>query len=93
MSMTKQVLDLQKATFDGMMDSMLMFWDQTERTLNTFMEQAVWVPEEGKRAFNGWIRTNKKGCEDFMNAVADGFNKMESCFAEARKPEQPETQI
>jgi hypothetical protein len=90
MRMTKQVFDLQKATFDGMLSSMLMFWDQTERMLNSFMDQAVWVPDEGKKAFAQWIRTNKKGCEDLRSAVADGFKKMEGCFVGSQRPGAPE---
>ena len=88
MRMTKQVFDLQKATFDSMLGSMLMFWDQTEKVLNNFMDQAVWVPEEGKKAFSEWVRTNKKGCEDFKTAVSDGFEKMESCFVGPHQPGQ-----
>ena len=85
MRMAKEVFQLQKATVDGMLNSMLMFWDQTEKVMNTFMEQAIWLPDEGKKAFNEWVRTNKKGCEDFKNAVADGFNKMESCVMGGQK--------
>lgn len=84
---TKQMFDLQKATFDSMLGGMLMFWDQTERVLNSFMEQAGWVPEEGRRAFSEWVRTNRKGCEDFKAAVADGFKRMENCFGGTRSGE------
>ena len=92
MRMTKQVFDLQKATLDSMLGGMLMFWDQTEKMLNGFMEQAVWLPDEGKRAFNQWIRTNKKGCEDLKNVMADGFKKMEGCFVGTQGPGHGESQ-
>lgn len=89
--MAKQMMDLQRVTFDGMINNMMMFWDQTERMLGSFMEQAPWVPQEGKRAFKDWVDGNKKGCETFKNAVNEGFSKLEGCFAGGGKPQQSET--
>lgn len=77
----KQMMDLQKLTFNGMINNMIMFWDQTEKMFGAVMEQTPWVPDEGKKVFHDWVNGNKKGCETFKSAVDDGFNKLESCFA------------
>ncbi len=78
--LAKQMIDLQRATFDGMLNNALAFWDQAEKVAGVMMDQAVWVPEEGRRAFREWMGTNKRGCENFKNAIDDGFNRMQSCF-------------
>lgn len=79
--MAKQLMDMQRVAFDGMINNMIMFWDQTGTMVGTVLEQANWVPEEGKKAFREWVDGNKKGCETFKNAVGDGFSRLESCFA------------
>lgn len=82
MRMAKQMIDLQRVTFEGVMGNMIMLWDQTGNMLNSFMDQAVWVPEEGKKAFREWIDNNKKGCETFKSAVNNGYSNLEKLFAD-----------
>jgi len=77
---TKELLDFQKATFDNMLGNMLLYWDQTERASLTWMDQAAWLPDEGKKAFLDWVKSNKKGLEQFKQAVDDGYNRMEKWF-------------
>jgi hypothetical protein len=79
--MAKQLMDLQKATFEGMMNNMIIFWDQTGRMLGSYLNQASWMPEEGRKTFRDWVDSNKKGCETFQHAVTDGFKRLESCLA------------
>jgi hypothetical protein len=81
MRMAKQMMDLQRVTFDGMINNMIIYWDQTARMLGSFFDQAPWMPDEGRKAFREWIDGNKKGCETFQNAVNDGFKRLESYFA------------
>jgi len=82
----KQMMDVQRATFGSVINNMIMFWDQTGKMFGTFLDQAVWVPEEGKKTFREWIDVNKKGCETFKNAVDEGFNKLESSITGAGQP-------
>ncbi len=80
MKTVKQMIDMQKSTVDGMINSMTMFWTQTETMMETFLVQAVWIPEEGKKALRDWVETNKQGCETFRNAVNDGYSNLEKMF-------------
>lgn len=79
--MTKQWMDLQRVAFDGMINNMILFWDQTEKMFGSYLDQAAWVPAEGRKAFREWVDGNKKGCETFKSAVNDGFSRMETCFS------------
>ncbi len=82
----KQMIDLQRVTFEGMISNMIKFWDQTGSMMNSFLDQASWVPEESKKVFRDWVDSNKKGCETFKTAVKDGYSNLEKCF-EARSQE------
>ncbi len=85
LKMAKQMIDFQKATFDNTFEAMVLLQDQTERMFATFMEQAAFVPEEGKKMVRDWVQTFKKGREEFKKAVDESFNKVESYFAQAAK--------
>ncbi|MEM5786224.1 MAG: hypothetical protein AAGU11_02825 [Syntrophobacteraceae bacterium] len=72
----KQLIDMQKATFDGMVGSMIMFWDQT----GNMVEIAIGFPEEGKKAFKQWIEMNKQACMNLKNVVDSGFVNLQKAF-------------
>jgi predicted aminopeptidase len=86
--MAKQMIDFHKATFDNSFNAMVMLQDQTEKMVNTFSGQATWLPEEGKRAIDEWLKAYKKGREDFKKLVDENFKKVEGFFADAEKPEE-----
>ncbi len=80
----KQMLDFNKATFDNTFNAMVMLQEQAEKMANTLLEQAVWLPEEGKKAVNEWVNTYKKGREEFKKSVDDGFKKVEEYFGSSK---------
>ena len=83
--MAKQMIDFHKATFDNTFNAMVMLQDQTEKMVNTFLAQATWLPEEGKRVIDEWLSAYKKGREDFRQIVDDNFSKVEDFFATTEK--------
>jgi len=56
----KQMLDFNKAAFDNSFEAMSVIQDQAEKMINTIMEQTAFLPEEGKKAVNDWIKACKK---------------------------------
>ena len=85
LKMAKQMIDFQKATFDNTFDAMVLLQEQTERMIDTFMEQATFLPAEGKKILGDWVQTFKKGREEFKKTVDESFGKVETYFAEADK--------
>jgi hypothetical protein len=81
----KQMIDFNKAIFDNSFKAMVMVQEQTEKTVNTILEQATWLPEEGKKAIKDWASACKKGTEDFKKIVDDNFKKVEDFFASSNK--------
>jgi hypothetical protein len=83
--MFKQMLDFNKAALDNTFNTMIMFQEQTETVGNMLMEKNPLLPEEGKKAVKDWIRTYKKGRDDFRKAVDESFMKMEAFVADTGK--------
>jgi len=81
----KQMMEFQKAAFDNSFNGMEMAQEQAEKMLNMSLEQATWLPEEGKRVIDEWSKAYQKGCEEFKKTVDDNFKKVEDFFASSKK--------
>ena len=88
MVVAKQMIDLQKATFDSSFQAMVLLQEQTEKVTNTIFEQAFWMPEEGKKVLSGWVKAYKQGRDDFKKVVDQNFKNAESFFEVREKPEK-----
>jgi uncharacterized protein (DUF927 family) len=76
----KQMIDFQKTMFDNTFNAMVMVQEQTERMATTLLDQATWMPSEGRNAISGWVDGFKKGREDFKKGVDENFKKVEDFF-------------
>jgi len=85
MQIAKQMIEFQKTTFDNTFNAMVLLQEQTERMVGTLLEQATWLPEEGRKAINEWVAAYKKGRDEFRKYVDENFKKVESFFASAEK--------
>ena len=77
----KQMIDFNKTAFDNSFEAMAVLQDQTEKMVNAIIEQNTLIPEEGKKAVSDWIKSYKKGRNDFKTAADESFKKVESFFA------------
>ena len=80
-AMLKQMLEFNKTAFDNSFNAMLTIQEQNAKMVNTFMEQATWMPEEGKKVVRTWVDSYKKGCKDFKKAADENYKKVEEFFA------------
>ena len=76
----KQIIDFQKTTFDNTFDAVVMLQDHAERMTQTVMEQANWLPEEGKKVVDQWVEMAKKGRDEFKELVDQNFDNMADYF-------------
>jgi division protein CdvB (Snf7/Vps24/ESCRT-III family) len=86
----KQVIDFQKATFDNTFTAVTMLQDQTERMVNTMIEQATWLPEESRRAIDEMVGTYKKGRADFKGVIDENFVKLADLVEAVPTLEKPQ---
>ncbi|MGD2149209.1 MAG: hypothetical protein PVJ06_00435 [Desulfobacterales bacterium] len=77
----KQMIDFQKTTFDNTFNAMVLLQEQAESMAGTILNQATWMPEEGRNAINDWVKAYKKGREDFKKSVDENFKRVENFFS------------
>ena len=82
--MFKQMITFNKTAFDNSYNAMVTLQEQTEKMANNFLDQASWLPEEGKKVTLDWIKAYKKACEDFKKTVDENFKRVEDFFSSAK---------
>ncbi len=73
----QQVIDFNKTSFENTYEAVMLIQDQAEKAVNMIMEQASWIPKEGKSVLNEWSGTCKKGRTELKKIVDDNFKKVE----------------
>jgi hypothetical protein len=76
----KQMMDFQKSTMENSFNALKMVQEQTEKVARSFIDQANWIPAEGKKVLDQWVTAYKKGQEDYKKVVDDNFKKVEDYF-------------
>jgi hypothetical protein len=81
----KQMVQFNKTAFDQGYNALEILWRQNEKMTNTFLDQAAWLPEDGKKSVNEWMRLFKNGCDDFKKTADQNYKSLEKLFAESDK--------
>jgi 4-alpha-glucanotransferase len=76
----KQIAQFNKTAFDNSYNAMTMFREHNEKMANSLLDQATWMPEQGKKAITEWMKSYKKGCEDFKKIVDQNYQNIEKCI-------------
>ena len=82
--MLKQMIDFNKAAFDNTFNAVVILQEQTEKATNTLLDQATWLPQDGRKAIDDWTKAYKKGRENFKKTVDENFKKVEGFFKAAK---------
>ena len=77
----KQMVDFNKTAFDNSFEAMSALQDQAEKMFTATMEQTSFFPAEGKKLINEWVKTYKKGRDDFKATTDENFKKVEAFFS------------
>jgi len=79
--MAKQMVDFNKKAFDASFEAMTAMQEQTEKMVATMMQQTQFFPDEGKKLITDWLKTYKKGREEFKAAADENFKKVDAFFS------------
>ena len=79
--LARQMLQYNKTAFDNTFNAMTMVADQNEKMVDTFLKQATWLPEDGRKVITDWMEAYKKGSENFKKLVDENYQKVEDFFA------------
>lgn len=77
----KQMIEFNQATFNNTFQAMVLLQDQFERIAQTAIDQANWLPAEGRKAIENWVEAYKTGRDNYKSYVDDSYQKVERYFA------------
>lgn len=91
---TKQVLDFQRGAFSSWHGAMSILQEQAALTVDTMLNQAIWIPEEGRQAILSWVSAWKNEGDRFKTYVQESFSGLEKRLvpeikAAPAKPQKP----
>jgi hypothetical protein len=73
----KQVIDFQKTSFSSTFDAMATLQDQAVSAVDAALDQATWLPDDGRKAIRGWVDVCQEERDRFKSYVDDGFNGLQ----------------
>ena len=76
----KQMIELNKTIFDNSFRSMTLVYEQNEKMFETFLNQATWMPEAGRKAIKEWLEAYRNGCSQYKKLVDESYFKVEAYF-------------
>ncbi len=56
--------------------------DQMAKMIDLYIDQAVGIPEQSRKAAKEWTSMYKKGFDDFKNLMDDNYRKLETFLEE-----------
>ena len=85
----KDVIGIQKQSFNNFMDTMILFQYQAEMTGRRWANQ-MGFGEKAKKISDQWLTVFNKGRDDSRKLIHDGFDGMEEYFAGLEQKKSPE---
>ena len=82
---TKRVIDYQKLSFDHWYNAVAMIQDQAESTMDLMFNQATWIPQEGRNAYQSWMNVCQQERGRYKSYVEKGFATLEKFLTETTK--------
>jgi hypothetical protein len=77
---TRQMIQFNKSAYDNGIKGIEMMSEQNEKIVDTLLDNAVWMPAEGKKAVKDWMSAYRSGYEEFKKMVDDNYTKVEGYF-------------
>lgn len=77
----KQMVEFNQAAFENAFDAIVTIQDQTEQIAEKMMDQADWLPAEGRSAIDNWVEVYKAGRKNFKVQVDSNYKQIEKLFA------------
>lgn len=88
---TKKVIDFQKMSFENWYEAVAIAQDQAVSTMNMMLNQATWIPDDGRNAVQSWMNVCKEERNRLKTYINKGFSVLEGTVTEASKAAEKTT--
>ncbi|MDJ0666578.1 MAG: hypothetical protein QNJ61_04850 [Desulfobacterales bacterium] len=78
---SKQAINFQKMTFENWYKAMTLVQDQAVSTMDKVLDQATWIPEDGRNAIQKMVGAIQDERDRFKSYVDDSFITIEKALA------------
>jgi DNA replication initiation complex subunit (GINS family) len=82
---SKQALDFQKGVFDSWYGAMSVVQDQAVSAVDAMLNQASWIPDQGRQVISSWVSTCKSERDRFKVYLDESFSGLEQYLAQEIK--------
>jgi len=79
----KCVIDFQKMYFDNWYSAVTVVQDQVASTIDKMLNQATWIPEDGRNAIQNWVKAAQDERVRFKSYIDKGFAVFEKSVPES----------
>lgn len=76
----KQMVEFNQSAFDNAYDAIVTIQDQTEQIAEKMMDQADWMPVEGRKVIDNWVDVYKTSRKNFKVQVDNNYKQIEKLF-------------
>jgi hypothetical protein len=82
---TKQAFDFQKGAISSWFDVLSILQDQADLTVDTVLNQASWIPDEGRQVILDWVSACKNEGDRYKDYVDEIFSGLEKYLVQEIK--------
>lgn len=79
--LVQQMIEFNQATFNNTFHAMVLLQDQFEQVAQTAIQQANWLPAEGRKAIEDWVDNFKTGRDQLKKQIDDSYKQVNKYFA------------
>jgi hypothetical protein len=69
----KQIVEFHKSAIENTYSVMTNLTEQNDKMLRSFVDQAHWIPEEGRNLIKEWGDVYRKGAKDLKKAAEENY--------------------
>jgi hypothetical protein len=73
----KQAINFNQTSFNSAYDATVMVQDQFEKVATSILDQASWMPEEGRKAIDNYADVYKSGRSQLKKYMDESFKRAE----------------
>jgi hypothetical protein len=78
-----KMIQANKMVFNYHYTMMMSAYEENKLFLNMLLNQTDIIPAEGKKAFEEWLQSYRRSCEDLKKKADDGYQIAEACASAA----------
>ena len=78
--MIRQIFEFNKTAYANAFTNLNILQEQMEKVMNLYIDQAVGMSDESKKAAREWVSMYGRGLQDYRKLADDNIRKMEAFF-------------